>query len=103
MLKYWLLAILIFVVMNYIFNFITYSTIIGLLGASLGRNAKSTRPELLNAGTQSLYDFKMKALDKDQEIDLSIYRGKKVVILNVASECGFTPQYGDWKDFMNNR
>ncbi|MCL4163862.1 UNVERIFIED_CONTAM: hypothetical protein GTU68_044643 [Idotea baltica] len=28
-------------------------------------------------------------------IDFSEYKGKKVLIVNVASECGFTPQYED--------
>ncbi|UBM58164.1 redoxin domain-containing protein [Marinilongibacter aquaticus] len=46
----------------------------------------------------SLYDFKMTSLE-GQEIDLSKYKGKKVVLLNVASKCGFTPQYADWEKF----
>ncbi len=29
----------------------------------------------------------------EQEVDLSKYRGKVVMIVNVASKCGFTPQY----------
>lgn len=46
----------------------------------------------------SLYDFKMESLT-GEEIDLAEYRGKKVVILNTASKCGFTPQYADWQKF----
>ena len=37
-------------------------------------------------------EFKMKSL-AGKEIDLSSYRGKVVLIVNVASECGLTPQY----------
>jgi glutathione peroxidase len=37
-------------------------------------------------------DFKVKTLD-GKEQDLSTYKGKVVVIVNVASQCGFTPQY----------
>ncbi len=46
----------------------------------------------------SFYDFKMTSLD-GKVIDLSKYKGKKVVILNVASKCGYTPQYADWQKF----
>jgi glutathione peroxidase len=44
--------------------------------------------------TPSLYDFKMDAID-GKEIDFSAYRGKTLLIVNVASECGYTPQYKD--------
>ena len=41
---------------------------------------------------ESFYDFKMKAIDGSM-IDFSSFRGKKVLLVNVASKCGFTPQY----------
>jgi glutathione peroxidase len=42
----------------------------------------------------SFYDFKLKSID-GKEIDFSIYKGKKVLIVNTASECGYTPQYDE--------
>src|ERR1051325_1812650 len=42
----------------------------------------------------SLYDFKMNSLD-GKEIDFSQYKGKTLLIVNVASKCGYTPQYTD--------
>jgi glutathione peroxidase len=42
----------------------------------------------------SIYDFKLKTLE-GQEIDLSKFKGKKMLLVNVASKCGFTPQYTD--------
>ena len=39
-----------------------------------------------------IYDFQAKTIDGD-EISLEQYRGTALLIVNVASECGFTPQY----------
>lgn len=49
---------------------------------------------LLNAQTMktALYDIKIKGADQ-KEIDFSQFKGKKILFVNVASECGFTPQY----------
>lgn len=43
---------------------------------------------------QSFYDFKVASLD-GKEVDFSQYKGKKVLLVNTASECGYTPQYAD--------
>lgn len=40
----------------------------------------------------NVYDFTMKSID-GKPVPLSSYKGKVVLIVNVASECGFTPQY----------
>jgi glutathione peroxidase len=42
----------------------------------------------------SIYDFKVRTIDGEEKI-LSEYRGKVLLIVNTASQCGFTPQYKD--------
>ncbi len=50
---------------------------------------KSPPPEKKMA---SIYDFTMKDID-GKDVKLSDYRGKTLLIVNVASRCGYTPQY----------
>src|SRR5882762_7898695 len=44
------------------------------------------------AAAKSFYDFKTNTL-KGAPADLGVYRGKVALVVNVASYCGFTPQY----------
>lgn len=46
------------------------------------------------APAASIYEFKMKSID-GEVIDFAKYKGKTLLIVNTASKCGFTPQYGD--------
>lgn len=41
---------------------------------------------------KTIYDFSAKSID-GKEISMSQYKGKVMLIVNVASKCGFTPQY----------
>ena len=53
---------------------------------------------------KTAYDYKFKSLDGDL-IKLSEYKGKIIVVVNVASRCGYTPQYEDlqtlWSEYKN--
>ena len=40
----------------------------------------------------SVYDFSARTIDGDEQ-KLSAYKGKTLLVVNVASKCGFTPQY----------
>ncbi|MEZ4975295.1 MAG: glutathione peroxidase [Flavobacteriaceae bacterium] len=44
--------------------------------------------------TQSIYNISINSID-NQPINLADYKGKKILFVNVASKCGFTPQYED--------
>lgn len=46
----------------------------------------------MNLFAQTFYDFKVKTID-GEEIPLSKFKGKKILVVNTASECGLTPQY----------
>jgi glutathione peroxidase len=49
---------------------------------------------------KTLYDFKVKDID-GKEFNLSSLKGKKVLIVNTASQCGNTPQYADLEKLYN--
>ena len=51
----------------------------------------------LTAQTSGFYDFKVKTLE-GENFDFSTLKGKKVMIVNVASKCGNTPQYKDLEE-----
>ena len=53
-------------------------------------NNETVTPAMIAA--KSIYDFKVEALD-GQTIDFSKYKGKKILIVNTASKCGYTTQY----------
>jgi glutathione peroxidase len=58
--------------------------------------ANTTKNTTMNAETktETIYQFKVTDL-YGKEFDFSSLKGKKVLIVNTASECGLTPQYKD--------
>ncbi len=43
---------------------------------------------------KTIYDFSLNSID-GKPISLSEFKGKKMLLVNVASKCGYTPQYKD--------
>ncbi len=57
----------------------------------------SLNNETLNTENMSVYDFKIKSLTGG-EIDMNSLKGKKILFVNTASKCGYTPQYAELQE-----
>jgi glutathione peroxidase len=72
-----------------------------MVGSATG-NAKEAVAKKETSDTQkSVHAFTMKNID-GVDVPLSRYRGKVMLIVNVASKCGYTPQYTDLEE-LNKR
>jgi glutathione peroxidase len=68
---------------------------LGCLASAGGKVSMSTEPNEDKAATAACpaaLDFKVKSID-GKEVNMCDYKGDVVLIVNVASKCGFTPQY----------
>ena len=55
---------------------------------------------IMNA-QNSIYDFNITTID-GKIMSLSSFKGKKMLLVNTASECGFTPQYQELQELHQN-
>jgi len=62
-----------------------------LLGACAKPTMETSEPTAPVAA-KTIYDFKLKDID-GKEVKLEKFKGKVLVVVNVASKCGLTPQY----------
>ena len=61
-------------------------------------NTNANNTILGTATTKTIYDFSMKDIDGN-DVSLSKYKGKIVVIVNTASQCGLVGQFAEIEDF----
>lgn len=51
--------------------------------------------------SHTVYDFKVKNID-GADVSMERFKGKALLIVNVASKCGFTPQYTELQEIYRN-
>lgn len=56
---------------------------------------KSPAKKVNGQVTKTFYELEIKSLDGKETIKFSDFKGKKIMCVNVASECGYTYQYED--------
>jgi glutathione peroxidase len=61
----------------------------------------STSKKTESFKTSSIYDIKINTL-QGKPLDFSRFRGKYILIVNVASKCGFTPQYKELQELYDS-
>ncbi|MBL7798572.1 MAG: glutathione peroxidase [Saprospiraceae bacterium] len=87
---------------NVVFLFLLGAS--ALLSVSCFDTSKvASRPAEAGAASKSktsFFDFTVNSLD-GAPVRLEQFRGKKIIVLNVASKCGYTPQYADWEKFYS--
>ena len=67
-----------------------------------GVNSKVILPETIASPVSSIYNIPFELISGDTS-NLSGYRGKKIIIVNTASDCGYTGQYEELQKLYTQR
>ncbi len=85
--------------------FIFLLSVIAFVQSCTGQKSETSKAKTKQLMGKTIYDYKVEALD-GSEINFADFKGKKILIVNTASECGFTPQYADlenlYKQYKNH-
>ncbi|REC49997.1 glutathione peroxidase [Chryseobacterium pennipullorum] len=74
--------------------FVLLFSFIAFLQSCTNQKSEISKAKTKELMGKTIYDFKVEGLD-GKEINFADFKGKKILIVNTASECGFTPQYAD--------
>ena len=77
------------------------ASLASFLSACFNPNQVASRPAevpIVKNMSTSFFQFTVNSLE-GKPVSLEQFRGKKIIVLNVASKCGFTPQYADWEKY----
>ncbi|PWN67239.1 glutathione peroxidase [Chryseobacterium oncorhynchi] len=74
--------------------FLLLLSFVAILQSCTNQKSEISKAKTKELMGKTIYDFKVESLD-GKEINFADFKGKKILIVNTASECGFTPQYAD--------
>lgn len=75
--------------------FIVLISFIAFSNSCAQKKSEISKVKTKQVMSKTIYDYKVDALEEGKTINFADFKGKKILIVNTASECGFTPQYAD--------
>lgn len=79
--------------MKRFFYSVLFLGVAGVLTYSISMARNNRRPAKIDGVPKTFHELSLKSLDGQKEIHMKDYAGKYVLCVNVASRCGYTPQY----------
>jgi glutathione peroxidase len=87
--------------MKRMFNFFLAGGVIFALQNCFFAKTKTIEPAQVKMAPVSFYSLSLKSLDGKEQWSFEQFKGKKVLIVNTASECGYTSQYEGLQKLYN--
>ena len=75
--------------------FIMLLSFVAFINSCAQKKSDASKTKTKELMGKTIYDYKVDALEEGKTINFADFKGKKILIVNTASECGFTPQYKD--------
>lgn len=74
--------------------FVVLLSAIAFLQSCTNQKSEAAKAQTAREMGKTIYDYQVESLDGNT-INFADFKGKKILIVNTASKCGFTPQYAD--------